>query len=59
VGPFVQKLMGKMMGGGLGGMGGMPGMGGGFGRGEGDGGGGVGDEDMPDMDGDEMPDIVD
>ena len=58
VGPFMQKLMGKVMGGGGGGMGVMGGMGGG--------GGGMGgrgfdddDDDMPDLDGDDMPDLVD
>lgn len=67
VGPFMQKMMGKVMGGGLGGMmgGGMPGMGGGMGGGGGGGGmpnmgGGYdGDDDIPDLDGDEMPDMVD
>ncbi len=56
VGPFLQKLMGKVMGGGMAGMGGMPGMGGmgGMGGGMGDGG------DMPDIHGDDdMPDLVD
>ena len=64
VGPFLQKLMGKMMGGG--GMGGMPGMSGMGGMGGGSpfgGGGGGGDFDIPDMDSDddddEMPDLVD
>jgi len=63
VGPFMQKMMGKVMGGGLGGMmgGGMPGMGGGMGGGGGgmpNMGGGY-DDDIPDLDGDEMPDMVD
>ena len=58
VGPFMQKLMGKVMGGGLGGMGGMPGMSGGAGGGGWRGGGGD-DDDIPDLDGDEMPDLVD
>jgi len=62
VGPFLQKLMGKMMGGG--GMGGMPGMGGmgGMGGGSPFGGSGGGDFDIPDIesdDDDEMPDLVD
>ena len=66
VGPFMQKLMGKVMGGGLGGMmGGMPGMGGMGGMPDfgGGGGWGAGDgndgDDIPDLDGDEMPDLVD
>ncbi len=66
VGPFLQKLMGKMMGGGgMGGMGGMPGMGGmgGMGGGSPFGGSGGGDFDIPDIesddDDDEMPDLVD
>ena len=52
VGPFMQKLMGKVMGGGMGGMGGMGG---------GMGGRGFDDDhdDMPDLDGDDMPDLVD
>eukprot|EP01082_Thalassiosira_pseudonana_P015073 g13378.t1 g13378 contig8:552119-554295(+) len=62
VGPVLQKMMGKMMGGmGGGGMSGM-GMPGGFG-GAGGRGGGFGDDDMPDIGGDddddEMPDLVD
>mmetsp|Transcript_25695 Transcript_25695/g.46532 ORF Transcript_25695/g.46532 Transcript_25695/m.46532 type:complete len:337 (-) Transcript_25695:376-1386(-) len=57
VGPFMQKLMGKVMGGGgMGGMGGMPGMGGMGGM---DGGFGGDMDDMPDLDDDEMPDLVD
>ena len=64
VGPFMQKLMGKVMGGGMGG-GGMPGGGmgaGGFGGGGFGGGGGM--DEMPDLDeddddDDEMPDLVD
>eukprot|EP00986_Skeletonema_menzelii_P017171 scaffold17998_cov115-Skeletonema_menzelii.AAC.2 len=60
VGPFLQKLMGKMMGGG--GMGGgMPGMGGMGGGSPFGGSGGGGDFDIPDIesDDDEMPDLVD
>lgn len=49
VGPFMQKLMGKVMGGG--GMGGMGGGGGMGGRGF--------DDDDDDLDGDDMPDLVD
>jgi suppressor of tumorigenicity protein 13 len=60
VGPFLQKLMGKMMGGG--GMGGMPGMGGMSGGSPFGGGSAGGDFDIPDIDSDdddEMPDLVD
>merc|ERR1712194_766818 len=63
VGPFMQKMMGKIMGGGMGGMGGgmpggMGGMGGGMPGGMGGGFGGGGG-DIPDLDDDDMPDLVD
>jgi len=53
VGPFLQKFMSKIMGGGAGGGMGMPGMAGAAGGGFG--GGGFGDDDSDD----EMPDLVD
>jgi len=65
VGPFLQKMMSKVMGGGMGGMGGampggMGGMGGGMPGGSG-GFGGDGFDDIPDLgdDDDDMPDLVD
>lgn len=56
VGPVLQKLMGKFMGGGgLGGMGGMPGMGGFGGAPPGGAGGGAGADGVPDLG--DLPDL--